>query len=171
MPIWSVFRETTARSVTSTGSASIRRWHPWRSDSKGKTLLDYWLNTAGLFVATPTHICINKVTKKRNIFEFLQSQIIITFFMIFWMSFLERDMNGGFWKKSQMYFSEIFTGRVIFRRTCPTCRHESTNLGTFLKAWIAFFFLSKVVSGEGMKKRFQKNSWMFLSLIFIDWVI
>jgi len=46
-----------------TGNASIRRWHPWGSDSKGKTSLDYWLNTAGLFVATPTHMCVNEVTK------------------------------------------------------------------------------------------------------------
>jgi len=70
----------------------------------------------------------------------MKNKIIITFFIIFWMSFLERDMNGELWKKSQMYFSEIFTGRVFFRRTCLSWSAESTNLGTFLEAWIVFFF-------------------------------
>jgi len=65
-------------------------------------------------------------------------------------------MNGEFWKKSHMYFSEIFTGRVIFRRAYSSWSAESTNLGIFLKAWIAFFFLSQVVSGERIKKN-SKN--------------
>jgi len=84
----------------------------------------------------------------------MKNKIIITFFIIFWMSFLERDMNGEFSKESRMYFSEIFTDRVIFRRTCPSWSAESTNLGTFLKAWIAFFFFLK----SFLKRVWRTNS-------------
>ena len=38
------------------GERFHQEMHPWRSDSKGKTSLDYWLDTGGLFLATPTHM-------------------------------------------------------------------------------------------------------------------
>ena len=74
-----------------------------------------------------------------------------------------------------LYYLDRTFARAQLQKYLPVVsffvERAPTNLGTFLKAWITFFFVSKVVSGEDMKEKFWKKFHVFLSLRSIDRII